>query len=60
MKKLKRFNLRSIINKLFNANTCTHKNVEWQWWDAGYRIRVCNDCGFEDFGYHNNRFYYKI
>jgi len=53
-------NLHFVITRFFHQKFCRHENTEWQWWDAGYRIRVCKDCGLEDFGYHNRRFYYKI
>lgn len=30
---------------------CNHKQWHWEWWDAGYRIKVCEDCGMQDFGW---------
>lgn len=54
MDKMKYISLLSGIKKLalmFKQLKCDHLNWEWQWWDASYRIKHCNDCGLDDFGW---------
>ena len=39
---------------------CKLKNWEWQWGLQNEKIKVCKDCNHKDYGFHNNRFYYKF
>ena len=39
---------------------CKHKDYHWEWFVNGWRIKVCDNCGYEDFGFRNKRFKYKL
>lgn len=50
------------LNIFKRKQKCNHEQWHWEWWDAGYRIKVCEDCEMQDFGWKvdsKNRQYQK-